>query len=487
MEGDKREPYLIQFYIEEPSGDTYRAEAMSNTRVGDIATDFFEERNWPTRDASGQPVRAMVERVPSDHPGCTEWLCVDHTLEEANVHDGDTLRMKGVTMHPSSSKAKKWEPILLNAKKLGDGARSESSVPGVFILLPRFVFSPEINYGNMPDYIHEGYRNMHKSLFQAVSQVGFNPLFDDGSTRGIKSAYSSLLANIIGSKVVVIDITDADPYVMDALVFSLVLHERIIVLLHGTYKDLPTPLDEDYSVVFDFRFQDTQQISDILLEKLGKVVSVTTKDTQKTKEEILRGQQRMEGEEKRPVAFIILPRAMFSEEARGGIPQEIVEAVETAGYEPLLDNPARPGAGNIATNLVRDIVKSQVVLVDLTGFDPYVIHALGSAMAIRERVLLLFQGEDRDLPSSLRGEYCISYRDNAAGLRDLRRTLREALQRAATGQQETGSNTIYSALPEYMRAALSSPDELTSFSSLKDILRKLEEFLREITRLEGGR
>lgn len=192
-------------------------------------------------------------------------------------------------------------------------------------------------------------------------------------------------------------------------------------------------------------------------------------------------------EEQRPVAFIILPRTMFaSREEREGIPQEIYEAAVTAGYDPLLDDPARPGSGNIATNLVRDIVKSQMVLVDLTGFDHYVLHALGIAMALRERVLLLFQGENSELPVSLRGEYCISYRNNAASLRELRTRLQEALQRAAEGQQESASNTIYSALPEYMRAALSAPDELTSVSSLLDKQKEMQDaFEKKLDLIRG--
>lgn len=157
-----------------------------------------------------------------------------------------------------------------------------------------------------------------------------------------------------------------------------------------------------------------------------------------------------------------------SEETRGGIPQEVAEAVEATGYEPLLDDPARPGAGNIATNLVRDIIKSQIVLVDLTGFDAYVIHALGIAMALREHVVLLFQGDNNDLPASLRGDYCLSYRDNAAGLRELRRTLKEALQRARSDQYDSSGNTIYSALPEAIQAVLRDPDGVTTSAPESD-------------------
>lgn len=87
------QPYSIRFYIEEPSGDTYRAEALSDTLVRDIAADFFEERGWPTRDQAGRPQRAVVERVNPDDPARSDRLNPNQTLADANVRDEDTLRV----------------------------------------------------------------------------------------------------------------------------------------------------------------------------------------------------------------------------------------------------------------------------------------------------------------------------------------------------------------------------------------------------------
>lgn len=87
------DPYLIRFYIEEPSGDTYRAEALSSTLVRDVAADFFEERGWPTRDQAGRPQRAVVERVHPENAERTTRLRPDQTLHDAGVQQEDTLRM----------------------------------------------------------------------------------------------------------------------------------------------------------------------------------------------------------------------------------------------------------------------------------------------------------------------------------------------------------------------------------------------------------
>lgn len=87
------EPYPIRFYIEDPAGDVYRAEALSSTLVRDVATDFFEERGWPTRDQAGRPQRAVVERVDPENPERTSRLNSNHTLHDAGVRDEDTLRV----------------------------------------------------------------------------------------------------------------------------------------------------------------------------------------------------------------------------------------------------------------------------------------------------------------------------------------------------------------------------------------------------------
>src|SRR5262245_7436140 len=86
-------PYSLRFYIEDPAGDVYRAEALSNTLVRDVATDFFEERAWPTRDQAGRPQRAVVERVDPNNPERSTRLRPDQTLHDAGVQQEDTLRV----------------------------------------------------------------------------------------------------------------------------------------------------------------------------------------------------------------------------------------------------------------------------------------------------------------------------------------------------------------------------------------------------------
>lgn len=91
--GGGNEPHQIRFYIEDPTGDLYRTEALSDTLVRDLATDFFEERGWSSSDQAGRPQRAVVERVDPENMDSTERLRGDQTLHDAGVRDDDTLRV----------------------------------------------------------------------------------------------------------------------------------------------------------------------------------------------------------------------------------------------------------------------------------------------------------------------------------------------------------------------------------------------------------
>jgi hypothetical protein len=71
----------------------YRVEAQSDTLIGDLATDFFEERGWSSRDQAGQPQRSVVERVDPENPEITNRLQGDLSLFETGVSDDDTLRV----------------------------------------------------------------------------------------------------------------------------------------------------------------------------------------------------------------------------------------------------------------------------------------------------------------------------------------------------------------------------------------------------------
>lgn len=174
--------------------------------------------------------------------------------------------------------------------------------------------------------------------------------------------------------------------------------------------------------------------------------------------------------EQKPTAFIILPRSMFaSEEDRRGVPEDVQEAVRTAGYEPLLDDPAQPWGGNSVIALINNLLKAQAVIVDLTGFNSYVVYSLGIAMTLRERVILLLQDDEQQLPKPLSSEFCIFYTNTAAGIRQMRELLKRATKHHASLGAEDG-NLVQRALPETLRTALRDPTRLTGRPDAVDML-----------------
>ena len=182
--------------------------------------------------------------------------------------------------------------------------------------------------------------------------------------------------------------------------------------------------------------------------------------------------------DQKPIAFVILPRVMLAtEKDRQGIPEDIQEAIRSADHEPYLDDPMRPWGGNNVTALVTDLQKAQVVIVDLTGLDPYVIYGLGIAMTLRERVLLLFQGNNQELPVLLSTEYCIFYRNDSAGSRYLRFQLYDAIKRNATLDPNSYCNLVQHALPDTVRQVLRDPARLTYAQHTATVLQNEREAL----------
>jgi formylglycine-generating enzyme required for sulfatase activity len=180
--------------------------------------------------------------------------------------------------------------------------------------------------------------------------------------------------------------------------------------------------------------------------------------------------------DQKPTAFIILPRKLLAQD-REGVPAVIEMAVAEAGYEPLLDDPQRPGAGSMIKFLVNNIVGAQVVIIDLTGFDPYVLCGLGIAMTLRERVILLLDPKQGQLPDALSAEFYITYANDIRGAADLRLKVKQAVLQDAGLTAGDKSNTVYQSLPEHIRVAIHDPTRLTRAAPIGEALRQHKEDL----------
>ncbi len=69
----------------------------------------------------------------------------------------------------------------------------------------------------------------------------------------------------------------------------------------------------------------------------------------------------------------------------------------------------RSQAGSITTTLVESIVKSEIVIVDITGRNANVFLELGIRYGLRDRITLLLAQEGTDIPFDIRGYRYIAY------------------------------------------------------------------------------
>ncbi len=86
-------PRTLSIFVEATSGEKFEADVSADTPLETIASDFFESQGWKTRDSAGRGQRAVVELVDPNNPGNTKRLNGEHTLKEAGIHNGDTLRV----------------------------------------------------------------------------------------------------------------------------------------------------------------------------------------------------------------------------------------------------------------------------------------------------------------------------------------------------------------------------------------------------------
>jgi hypothetical protein len=244
--GENQQTYPIRFYIEDPTGEVYRAETSSDTLVRDVATDFFEERGRPDRDDAGELQRVAIERIDPNNPERGQRLHSDQTLHDVGVRDDDTLRVLLETTAVGNN------PLvdLADAIRMREDGKRTIIRRMVYIVLPRQVFEDEYAYVQLRETINA-----------AVRDANCEPRFNHPSNFR-DGRFIALAANIKQSQVVIADITGFDSYVMSALSIAFVLHENVIVLFRDGDVLLPSILQEEHCIWYD------QSNLDVLREEI---------------------------------------------------------------------------------------------------------------------------------------------------------------------------------------------------------------------------
>src|SRR4051812_15549835 len=82
-----------RIFVEAPSEGKLEAIIPAGKPLKEVAADFFQTQGWPLQDEQVRGQRAVVELVNPDSPGETRRLNGGLSLGEADVRDGDTLRI----------------------------------------------------------------------------------------------------------------------------------------------------------------------------------------------------------------------------------------------------------------------------------------------------------------------------------------------------------------------------------------------------------
>jgi hypothetical protein len=114
---------LRRLIVEAPSGERFEALVPEDVTLAQLAADFFEQEGWPLPDAQGSRLRAVVQLVNPADPSDVRRLDDALTVAEANLRDGDVLRIV-----PESPAGGGLEPVGRPKTRPGKSIRRYSDV-----------------------------------------------------------------------------------------------------------------------------------------------------------------------------------------------------------------------------------------------------------------------------------------------------------------------------------------------------------------------
>lgn len=151
-------------------------------------------------------------------------------------------------------------------------------------------------------------------------------------------------------------------------------------------------------------------------------------------------------------------------------------AVEAAGF-----NCGRmredPGPKNIPARLVRNLLKADLIIVDVSEPNPNVYYELGISHTLGNKTIVVTQNIDQ-LPFDLRGELAIPYKDSRDGLELLQQHLKEAIENLEkSGHQAT--NMVQLAGKDYFDHRAKIEDAIRELNSERARIANFRDYLAQ--------
>ncbi len=123
-------------------------------------------------------------------------------------------------------------------------------------------------------------------------------------------------------------------------------------------------------------------------------------------------------EKKERLCFVIMP---FKGELKEVYQKAIKPACVEAGFKPLRVDEV-PGIYNINRKIVEYLYNSEVIIADLTDWNPNVFYELGVAHSIDNKTIPIIRN-GQDIPFDVKTYTCVIYEQSDAGLAELKNRL----------------------------------------------------------------
>ncbi len=186
-------------------------------------------------------------------------------------------------------------------------------------------------------------------------------------------------------------------------------------------------------------------------------------------------------------AFVLMP---FDDEFNDVYKHLIYDCLLNAGYAVKRADEIK-GQNNILGDIIGGIVKSDLIVADLTGANPNVYYELGISHALNKNVILITQ-EIEELPFDLRSYRVVGYSTHFAKMNQARRTLEELAVEAFNGSLPFGNpikdfgNTNASLVATVNLASHNEQKAKDGDLGLLDFQVMLEDGLSELAKLVTG-
>lgn len=136
----------------------------------------------------------------------------------------------------------------------------------------------------------------------------------------------------------------------------------------------------------------------------------------------------------KPAVFVLMP---FENELQEVYEHLIRQPLGDIGYTVTRADDIR-SQGNILADIVQAIIKSDLIVADLTGANPNVYYETGIAHALQKKVILLTQ-DIGELPFDLRSYRVIEYDTHFARMSQAKDELKDFAERALKGSLPFGN------------------------------------------------